>query len=221
MDDRVTAPVPKTVGDGEGATTKLCRTCAKPMPAAGLKCTECDSYQDWRRFSTVSAPVLSLLVALIAVLTVALPIAANAFFPNSRMDAKPAGASARHLFAFVSNGGVRPGLVTHAVIWFEREGAHTPWHLAPQLTLHAVGGSHGLVVEPGKIMLVDFALVSADAAWTDPRARVAEGSGKIRCFERVFFQRFDGRQQSRQFEMYCPDAGRIVFAAKPPAAAAD
>jgi hypothetical protein len=63
----------KPVVEAKGDTTP-CRVCRKSIPVGALKCTECDSFQDWRRHLNLSSTVLSLLVALISVSTVAFPI---------------------------------------------------------------------------------------------------------------------------------------------------
>lgn len=48
--------------------TKTCRECGNSIPLMARKCTECDSYQDWRQFLPFSSTILSLLIALFAVL---------------------------------------------------------------------------------------------------------------------------------------------------------
>ena len=50
-----------------------CRTCRKEIEPGAKKCVECDSYQDWRRFLAMGNTTLALLVALISVITAALP----------------------------------------------------------------------------------------------------------------------------------------------------
>lgn len=49
-------------------STKLCRYCALSIPVRAAKCTNCDSWQDWRRSFSFSLPALSLLLAIISVL---------------------------------------------------------------------------------------------------------------------------------------------------------
>ncbi len=53
---------------------KTCRACAYPMPASANKCVKCGSVQDWQRYLGFSSAVLGLLVALVSVLTFAIPI---------------------------------------------------------------------------------------------------------------------------------------------------
>lgn len=56
--------------------------CRKEIPAGARICTECDCYQDWRRYFGLSSTILSLLVALVSVLTVAVPVIKNALTPE-------------------------------------------------------------------------------------------------------------------------------------------
>ncbi len=56
-----------------------CRLCKKPIELGAIKCTECDGYQNWRRYFDFSSVILSLLVALFSVLTVAVPVIVHVF----------------------------------------------------------------------------------------------------------------------------------------------
>jgi hypothetical protein len=83
------------------------------MRPGAAKCLACDSFQDWRRFSGVTTPVLSLLVALIAVSSAAAPGIATMF---ARSDSKlvfapPTINDQGGLTQFVANDGDRPGVV--------------------------------------------------------------------------------------------------------------
>lgn len=61
---------------------RLCVVCQKEIPAGAKICTECDCYQDWRQYFGLSSTVLSLLVALFSVLTVAVPVIYEALTPK-------------------------------------------------------------------------------------------------------------------------------------------
>jgi hypothetical protein len=61
---------------------KKCVMCRKEIPTGARICTECDCYQDWRQYFGLSSTVLSLLVALFSVLTVAVPIIYAALAPK-------------------------------------------------------------------------------------------------------------------------------------------
>lgn len=58
-------------------TNSVCIICRKPIEEGAKKCTECDSYQDWRRHFSFGTVVLSLLIALISVSTTSFQVAKN------------------------------------------------------------------------------------------------------------------------------------------------
>lgn len=51
----------------------LCVVCRNSIPEGALKCTECGSFQNWRRHLDFSSLVLSLLVALLSVSGIVIP----------------------------------------------------------------------------------------------------------------------------------------------------
>lgn len=53
--------------------TKICSLCAEPVAATAIRCRHCDGYQGRWFFLTLSTPVLSLLVALVSILALAIP----------------------------------------------------------------------------------------------------------------------------------------------------
>jgi hypothetical protein len=75
MTDTNTAPSPPPV-------TKKCAICAEPILAEAKKCIHCGSYQSWHERINFSVTILSLLVALIAVITAAVPPIKTLFVPT-------------------------------------------------------------------------------------------------------------------------------------------
>jgi hypothetical protein len=65
---------PATVSDA-----KPCKVCGEAIKRSARKCIHCDSYQDWHANIGMSTTVLSLLVALVAVLTPAVPVMKTTF----------------------------------------------------------------------------------------------------------------------------------------------
>lgn len=57
------------------SSKSVCRICLKPIELGAKKCTECGSYQDWRRHFSFGTVALSLLIALISVSTTAIQVA--------------------------------------------------------------------------------------------------------------------------------------------------
>lgn len=64
------------------AEETACRSCKESIKNGAKKCIHCDSYQNWRRFFDFSGIVLSLIIALISVLTVSIPIIKTTFEQN-------------------------------------------------------------------------------------------------------------------------------------------
>lgn len=95
-----------------------CRTCQEDMKLGAKKCTKCDSYQDWRRFLSMSSSVLALLIALLSVTSVAGPsIIRMARGERSQIAvAAVQVSSARSLRLFVSNRGTRPAALGNVVL---------------------------------------------------------------------------------------------------------
>jgi hypothetical protein len=52
----------------------VCRICRKSIEIGAIKCTECGSYQDWRRHFSFGIVALSLSIALISVTTTAIQV---------------------------------------------------------------------------------------------------------------------------------------------------
>src|SRR5258708_27102734 len=63
--------------------TNRCIACSEEIQPGAKICTHCDQFQDWRRFFGISAPVLSLLVALVSVLSIAIPAILNVRPPQT------------------------------------------------------------------------------------------------------------------------------------------
>jgi hypothetical protein len=93
------------------AAEKLCRVCKKAMPAQGLKCTECHSFQDWRRFLSFSATILALFVALFSVLGVAVPEFTKWLNRHSHTQVRIVGASPDDMLVILMNTGREPSTV--------------------------------------------------------------------------------------------------------------
>jgi hypothetical protein len=88
------------------------------MPEQANKCTQCGSVQNWERYLGFSGTILGLLVALISVLTFALPIWSGLIIPRA---ARPSAVlvevddSGRATFT-VSNGGTAPAAIEQIVV---------------------------------------------------------------------------------------------------------
>jgi len=87
-----------------------CPICRKPIPNGARKCTECDSYIDWRRFLGVGQTTLALLIALVSVISATVP----RFYEWLSADYSELHAETRQVFReklelFISNRGNQGG----------------------------------------------------------------------------------------------------------------
>ena len=91
---------------------KRCRQCALAIPAAARLCHHCNAHQDWRGHLSLSGSVLALLVALVSVLSTAVPVLMKAMREeNSRLDFSLPTSRQGQLFVIASNLGTRPGVI--------------------------------------------------------------------------------------------------------------
>jgi hypothetical protein len=97
--------------------TRPCINCAEEIKTSARQCIHCKSFQDWRAAFGVSTPVLSLLVALVSVLTVAVPVLVESITPeNAKIEFTVQGSTSETIFVLVSNRGNRPGSVAHGAL---------------------------------------------------------------------------------------------------------
>lgn len=139
-------PVPENEPD-----TKPCKVCAEPIKRAARVCTHCNNYQDWYANIGMSSTILSLLVALVSVLTTAMPIVYSTLTPkNSDLSFSFQGVNEDIIGILVTNRGTRPGSVSYPMSLY----ADT----FPLLNLKVLGESSSAVflVEPGKSLLLQL-----------------------------------------------------------------
>jgi hypothetical protein len=151
--------------------TKPCLTCAEPIKKQATICIHCNTYQDWRRRLTFSGTILSLLVALFGVLTVALPAISDFITPkNSHIFARYQGTHGNVITALVTNSGIRAGTIHDAKLYITLSKTTT------EILLNIEGASDGgaLLIEPATTLLVNF------AATTSPTAAVAMLKAELR-----------------------------------------
>jgi hypothetical protein len=134
--------------------TKRCRVCAEPINEQATKCIHCQSDQNWKSRLGLSSTILSLLVALIAVIGAVGPIIVKSLTPeDSHLMGAFHGADRGLIHLLISNGGTRPGSV--------KPGG---WVTLPDGKKQAIGMTFPTVpaervVEPGKSSLVSFAVL--------------------------------------------------------------
>jgi len=60
-----------------------CWACAKQLESDSIYCKDCEQWQNWRRYFSISLTSLSLITATIAVFTALIPAAVEVLFPKS------------------------------------------------------------------------------------------------------------------------------------------
>lgn len=180
------------MSNDEGVSSKkLCRICCEPIAVGARKCIHCDSFQDWRGNLGVSATVLSLLVALVSVLTASAPILTKTLTPE-RSDVAFAfqGANSDYLTLLVSNAGRRPASITHALLVDkDRNGSPNIY-----MDIVGLGMSAAQSIGPGSTAQIDF--------HPTRRADVAMGI-KDTCEVRLFGSNFDGSEFQKIRQVRC------------------
>ncbi len=136
------------------AGTKRCTVCAEPINKDASKCIHCQSDQNWKSRLGLSSSILSLLVALVAVIGAVGPIIVKTFTPeDSRLISSFQGADQGRIRLLISNTGTRPGSI--------KPGG---WITLPNGKQQAIGmtlptAPNERVVEPGKSSLTSFAVL--------------------------------------------------------------
>ena len=90
---------------------KLCEVCKQPMPKDAVKCNACDSYRNWRQYTAISSTILSLLVALVAVLSPAITALSTFLDRHSHTNFKLASANNDVIYLTVWNTGQKPSAI--------------------------------------------------------------------------------------------------------------
>lgn len=176
------------------------------MPAAGRKCTECDSYQDWRRFFGIATPSLSLMVALVAVLSATIPVIKTALTPlDSKLSYHFSSFSYGHVYAFVSNSGARPAQLTALHVGSQAGGA----------VFRPVQRGALSIVEPGKTIFVDYGY---DSDTPRRKATASDKNGGLvlpfRCYLGFSGVRFTGSEETVLKPVECAVTAAIIRAAR-------
>lgn len=97
--------------------------CLEPIASGARKCIHCGSYQNWRRFLNVGTGMLSLMVALVSVLTVAVPVFKSALtVQQPEMHYSFLRYRSRTMEVICSNLGQRPGILKRVTLNVLEEG---------------------------------------------------------------------------------------------------
>jgi hypothetical protein len=125
--------------------------CRKEIPSGAKICTECNCYQDWRRYFGVSGTILSLFVALFSVLAVALPVIWNTLTPNrSEVQCNLLNWSENtgEVTIIVSNKGNRPAVLKALALESKASGDEPPYTFLAKFS--------DPVLQPGNYRVLQF-----------------------------------------------------------------
>ena len=130
---------------------KQCTVCKEPINEQATRCIHCDSEQDfWRRRLGFSSTVLSLMVALVTVLTAAIPVVKNAFTTqDSNIGVSFQAANDHEISIKASNAGIRAGSIHSPHITIVNPGGV---NLNVELTFEHSPPS--ILIDPGQTQLV-------------------------------------------------------------------
>jgi hypothetical protein len=171
---------------------KPCPVCAEPINGAASKCIHCGSELGglMRRLG-MSASILSLLIALFAVIAAAVPAVRYLVTPmDSALAFSPQGANKNRIFILASNSGIRPGSV--------RAGALTATSPAgqSQMVMHIDGlePNEPRAIAPGGSVLIKLYSNSGIAAGARDGCRLT-----------LYATSFRGESSSTTIAFHCED----------------
>ena len=177
--------------------TKPCKVCGEAIKKVARVCIHCNNYQDWRGRINVSSTILSLLIALGSVLTVAVPVLKSALTPlNSNLIFSFQGASERRLGILVTNGGERPGSVRLRGIFAINPADRDVLDARVQM----IGPEYSAkVIDQGKSELLEFSYIFNK---DDPRYPGSLPS-KARCTLILTWTDFRGNTDATAMDLPC------------------
>lgn len=177
---------------------KKCMFCGEDINDAAIKCIHCDSFQNWRRFFGTSQVILSLLVALVSVSTVAVPIFVKALkSANSEISTTYLAGKVNRLYLLASNTGTRPGAISNVALVLE----------AKSYPITIGGGP--VIVGPGDTVRLDLQTNGVTAAYHAALGVVSTAHGHptrtSNCQVKVETVTFLGSKEVRKFVGRCVD----------------
>lgn len=195
---------------------KSCSSCSLSIPSTAKLCSHCNSYQDFRRHLSVSNTALALVIALVSVITTALPVISDALrSDNSRVRISTPVARGKQLLIMATNTGARPGVIQSAAI-------HSSMLSA---MLHPHASSDGLVESGSEQIIFDVQIrMSPQTARRQAllpfynTANIAEGTATIQKLDirggtaDVVVVQYDGSSHIEQLPLSIFDIGILLHA---------
>ena len=172
-----------------------CKICKSPIHAEAKKCTECGSFQNWRRHIVLSNTLLALVVALVSVSGALGPTIREMFRPiKSSIYIHVFDVSSNEINVVAGNSGTRPGLLKRARL------SYGTIQYQPQ-PLKIVGPDPPIIPRDTMVHFSLHPLVS------DRRARFhrVPGEKHPECDLEIQYAEFDGTEQSVLYKIPCPN----------------
>lgn len=183
---------------------KNCRVCQERISALATKCPHCSSYQDWRvRISPVNM-ALALLVALVSVVSMAVPMVKSALTPdNSQLAITYLDRADVTVPIVVSNKGSRPAVISSKAglkMFFGDSGA------SHGLLLSAMDQSRGDLLIPENSSKQYFYMMDSQQPlsniYPDLVADIKRGAKLTKCVFVITHLDFQGKNHKNELILY-------------------
>jgi hypothetical protein len=187
----------RSLEGSQSTPTKSCRACSLAIPSDARLCSHCGTRQNWTAIFRISSAVLTALVALISVITLALPYwqsylpkTAKPILINGRLQEKT-------WLIIVGNKGNIPLVVQKAAACFEKNcgGVHDlngVGHVRFDLT----SSGSDLTVKPGQLSTFSLSLrqqrLGQDEALDEAGLKGMRGQGLVECTIVIFTDDLEG-----------------------------
>jgi hypothetical protein len=176
-----------------------CRVCFEPLHKGAVKCIHCGSFQNWQRFLNIGSGILSLLVALIAVLTVAVPIIKSSLTtkrPDVHFTLIKYEPKTMHIIC--SNLGNRSGILKQATLRILMNGGETDETKASPVFLK--WEEQDPIIKPNESRLFKFYY----EFYGDRQALKKCSPGTTSCQYNIQFEIIEPNNKSRKTEKFFP-----------------
>jgi hypothetical protein len=182
--------------------SKPCRVCGELIKKTARVCIHCNNYQDWRANISFGNTFLALLVALISVLTTAIPVIVGLFTTkNSHLEFSFQGATEDSISVLISNLGSRPGSVGSFIfLTIPPKGAVVP------LTFVGAKQTAAFLIEPGKSKMLQLTYdkgnkLTSYFTWKE----VMDLAYNVPCTINIFATDFQARSGAAPLQPACKD----------------
>lgn len=143
------------------ADVLLCTECKKPLPKGAKLCTECSSYQNWRRYLFQWSGVLTAALAIVPLWTGAYSLWKLAFPEPARVSVTVGGCAADHFLLHFTNSGGAPAILGSPSV------EHLSGNQWIRFDMDFPMDEDDLVLEPNESDVVALRPVPADASFSE------------------------------------------------------